>query len=358
MKKEKKKILILGSAQFGYSTTTYKYCEYARHDFDITYVGWDYKLPKIELSLVKVKYVSRKGNLLKRNFKLLKAFYKEISLGYNLVLTTYVRGISLVKLLNPGAKVLMYVDTFGVMPNASKRYVYDLMLKFETSFFKNVAVINSGLGKLLNRNKYEILPLGGAVFNTNHKSFDSLKLLYVGTFDNRNMIDCVKGFHKFLEKIGYKNDSIKFEIIGDGPNNELEELKAYVESYKLSPYISILGYIPQKDLKPYFENANIGVSYVPILPYYEYQTPTKTFEYLISGLPVIATATFENKKIIRPWSGVIVKDTPNSFCEGIIKLQEKKKEFCSERIIKAYSNNTWENAVKNHFIPLVRKLAN
>ena len=358
MKIEKKKIVILASAQFGYSTTTYKYCEYARQDFDITYVGWDYKLPKVELSKIKIKYVSRNSNLLKRNFALLKAFYKEISLGYDLVLSTYVRGISLVKLLKPKVNFLLYIDTFGVMPNASKRYVYDFMLKFEASFFKNVAVINRGLAKRLKRKEYEILPLGGAVFNTSHKFFNSLKLLYVGTFDNRNMIDCVKGFHKYLEKTGYKNNSIKFEIIGDGPNNELEELKAYVESYRLSHYISILGYIPQKDLKPYFENANIGVSYVPILPYYEYQTPTKTFEYLISGLPVIATATFENKKIIRPWSGVIVKDNPNSFCEGIIKLQEKKKEFCSERIIKAYSNNTWENAVKNHFIPLVKKLAN
>ena len=355
---EKKKLLILATGQFGYSTTTYKYCEYALENFQITYIGWDYKLPRLELASVKVKYVSRDSNLLFRNIRLLQAFHEEIQNGYDLIFSTYVRGISLIKKLNPRSKFLMYVDTFGVMPNARKRYIYDLMLKSEVSLFKNVAVISDGLGKRLGRKEYEILPLGGASFNSEPKSFEKLELLYVGTLDNRNMIDCVRGFHKFIEKTGVRKNDAVFKIIGDGPNAELEEIKNYVKTYDLSDHIDILGYLPQKELKPYFKSANVGVSYVPMLPYYEHQTPTKTFEYLISGLPVIATGTHENKKIIKPWSGVIIEDNSNSFCEGVNRLQEKKKEFCSEKIIKEYSVHTWENAVKAHFIPLVKRIIN
>lgn len=38
--------------------------------------------------------------------------------------------------------------------------------------------------------------------------------------------------------------------------------------------------------------------YVPITDYYEYQPPTKTFEYVLSGLLCLATATSSNKEVI------------------------------------------------------------
>ncbi len=353
---KEKKILILASGQFGYSTTTFKYCEYALQDFDITYIGWDYNLPKIELPGVKVKYVSRESNLLMRNFRLLQAFHYEIQNEYDLVFSTYVRGISLVKILNPGSKFLMYVDTFGVMLSAKKRWIYDFILKTEVSFFSNVAVISDGLGKRLGRIKYKILPLGGACFTTDSKSFEKLELLYVGTLDNRNMIDCVKGFHKYLQNPEFKENETVFKIIGDGPNNEREQIKEYVNTHNLSDRIHIIGYLPQKELAPYFKNANIGVSYVPMVSYYEYQTPTKTFEYLISGLSVIATGTYENKKIIQPWAGVIIEDNADSFCEGVIRLQNQKNIFNSDKIREEYSKHAWENTVRTHFIPLIKKL--
>lgn len=354
----KKKLLILATGQFGYSTTTYKYCEFSLENFQITYIGWDYKLPRLELASVKVKYVSRESNLLFRNMRLLQAFHEEIQKGYDLIFATYVRGISLVKIFNPKSRFLIYIDTFGVMPNTRKRYLYDLTLRSEVSLFSNVAVINDGLGKRLGRNKYEILPLGGSSFNTESKSFEKLELLYVGTFDNRNMLDCVKGFHKFIERKGFKENDTVFKIIGDGPNDELKEIKTYVKTYNLSNYIDILGYLPQTELKPYFESANVGVSYIPMLSYYEHQTPTKTFEYLISGLPVIATGTCENKKIVKPWAGVIIEDNADSFCEGLIKLDQQKSEFCSDEIIKEYVGHTWENVVKSHFIPLLMRIIN
>lgn len=349
---------MLASGQFGYSTTTYKYCEYSRQDFDITYIGWDYKLPKIELTSVKVLYVSRDANLLKRNIGLLQAFHKEISQGYDIIFSTYVRGISLVKLLNPHANFLMYIDTFGVMPNAAKRFIYDTVLKFEVSSFRNVAVISEGLANRLKRKKYKMLPLGGECFSTEIKSFEHLELLYVGTLDNRNMIDCVKGFHKYLQKQKINERRTIFRIIGDGPNNELKEIKDYVKTNNLSDYIEVLGYLPQNQLSPYFKSANVGVCYVPMFSYYEYQTPTKLFEYLISGLPVIATRTSENEKIIEPWSGVIVEDDPDSFCEGLCRLQEQKSAFCSTRIRNAYAKHTWEEIVKSHFIPLINASTN
>lgn len=353
----KKKILILSTAQFGYSTTTYKYCEYSLEEFEITYLGWDYNLPKVELPSVVVKYIRRDSSLLKRNFTLLQSFHKEIQNGYDLIFLTYVRGISFLRILNPNSKFLMYIDTFGVMSNAKKRFIYDTVLKLEVFFYTNVALISDGLAKRLGRKNYEILPLGGMCFSNSLKSFEKLELLYVGTLENRRIIDCVKGFHKYLRKYEIKQNDIIFKIIGDSPNQELDEIKQYVKSNSLSEYIYPIGYVPQKDLTPYFKSANIGVSYIPMVPYYEYQPPTKTFEYLISGLPVIATGTYENRKLIASWAGVIINDNADDFCEGIARLQSRKNDFCSERIRKEYSKFTWKKAVTSHFIPIIKKIA-
>ncbi|HTD92749.1 MAG TPA: hypothetical protein VK644_03010, partial [Chitinophagaceae bacterium] len=100
----KKRLLILSYTQFGYLTDTLKYCEYIRDEYDITYLGWDYGLPKIEMDGVRIEYISREGNILKRNLTLLRAFNRQLNNQYDLVFANYFRGACLIRLLNPGKK--------------------------------------------------------------------------------------------------------------------------------------------------------------------------------------------------------------------------------------------------------------
>jgi hypothetical protein len=43
----KKKLLIINKIQFGYHTDTFKYCQYLKDEFDITYICFDAKEIKI-----------------------------------------------------------------------------------------------------------------------------------------------------------------------------------------------------------------------------------------------------------------------------------------------------------------------
>lgn len=350
---EKKKLLILASGQFGYSTTLLKFCEYSVSILDITYIGWDYNLPKIDVAGVRVHLVSRESSLIIRNLRLLYRFHKEVKKGYDVVFATYFRGISLVQLLNPKSNVIIYIDTLGVMLNQTKRSIYDFILKKELIGFDRIAVISDGLAKKMKLSKYHILPIGGECFSQNAKTYDTLRLLYVGTLDNRNIIDCVKGFHQFLKESKQGASKATFTIIGDGPNNELNEISEYVTSNKLEFNIKLKGFLPQHQLFSYFEEANVGVSYVPMFPYYEYQPVTKTYEYLISGLPTIATGTYENKLLITSGMGVVIQDNPESFCEGLLEI--KGKFFKSEVIRNEYAQYSWKNVVNSKFIPLIEE---
>ncbi|WP_273566613.1 glycosyltransferase [Maribacter halichondriae] len=357
--KEKKRLLILGFWQFGYTTAVFKHCEFSRDEFDITYLGWDYEDPKIELPGIKVLYVSRKSNIIVRNLRLLHKAHKEIQKGYDIVFANYIKGISLVRLLNPKTKFILYVITMGVTYSKLKRWLFDTMVKLELRAFKNIVLINSGLAKKLRVNKYDILTMGGNCFSKKEKSFDKLSLLYVGTLGNRNVINCVKGFHRFItENNALKEDETsRFVIVGDTLQNELKEIRQYVKENKLENYIFTPGFIHQEGLYPYFEEANIGVAYVPITPYFQNQPPTKTYEYLVSGLPVIATATAANSEIVLPVAGELVKDNAESFYEGLKKMNQRKSEFTSEKIKKLYSEDTWERMVRTKFIPLIHKYA-
>ncbi len=350
----KKKILILASAQFGYSTTIYKYCEHALEHFEITYIGWDYGLPKIELPEIEIKYVSRKSNIIIRNIRLLYAFHKQINRGYDLIFANYVRGIALVKVMNNNAKFILYVDTLGISPNKIKRLIFDRVLSFESNFFKNIALISSGISKRIRIKNYHVLPLGGHCYSKRSKTFQQLSLLYVGTLSNRNILECVKGFHEFIKK-NKDMASAKpfFSIVGDSPFGELEEIKKYVRGHKLEAYICTPGFVHSTKLGPFFDNANIGVAYVPITPYYQYQPPTKTYEYLISGLPVIATATFANKEIVSPKVSELITDDADAFYSAILKIQKRKNEFESKWIREQYEKYTWQNVVKEKLIPLI-----
>jgi len=355
--KKKPKILVLAHDQFGYSVTKFKHCEFARDTFDITYIGWDYGLPKIELPRVKVKYISRKSNILIRNIRLLRAFHKEIGKGYDFVFFNYVRFISLVKLLNYRSKSILYFDTLGVQDKKYKRWLYNSLLTIESRFFEDIALVNAGIAKKIHLDKYHVLPLGGECFSTKQKSFERLSLLYVGTLTNRNILETLQGFHKFI--ISFKGDEdaqASFIIVGDGQNNELNVIREYIRSHHLESFITTTGFIPSDKLTPFFEQANIGVSYVPITPYYQYQPPTKTFEYLISGLPVIATATHANKEIVTSAVSELTDDNADSFCAALVKMNARKNDFDSDQIRKEYEKYTWENVVKNKFAPLIEAL--
>ena len=104
----------------------------------------------------------------------------------------------------------------------------------------------------------------------------------------------------------------------------------------------------------YFEESNVGISFVPCTKYYDCQPPTKTFEYLLYGLPVIATNTTENNIIINSSNGLLIKDSSASFCEAIELLISKS--YNNSLIQNDSIKYSWEKIVEIYFLPLIEKI--
>lgn len=335
-----KKILVIGRSQFGYHSDTYYMCKYLKDDWKITYLSWDYRQKRIYMDGVEAIYISRNGSYPRRKSRFLKIVLNEIkNNNFDIHFVKYIRGCSLLKILNPSKNFIFDIRSGAVYQYRTARLLSDCFLRLEAMFFKHKTVISRSLAEKLNLNAY-ILPLGADVLSESKKTFSSLELLYVGTLFNRNIGLTIEGFSKFYHN--YKDKlKIRYTIVGTGPGNEEERLKKTVKRERLKDAVVISGLIPHNQIKPYFDSHNIGVSFIPITAYFDVQPPTKTFEYLLSGMPVIATNTTENKKVINPENGVLINDDPDSFCESLKEIYRKRNNFCSEKIREDSLNNTW-----------------
>jgi len=344
---EQKKLLIINQSQFGYHSDTYYYCKYLNTSFDITYICWDYNEKKIKLNGINVIYISRSGNLGLRNARFMLQVIKEIKKGYDFHIIKYFRGCSLLKIVYHQHLFLLDIRSSSVLKNKMNRLIYNLLMTTETKRFKHVSIISKSLAQRLGFfQKTYILPLGAEIISAGEKEFNSIELLYVGTLYNRNIDQTIRGFSKFYHE--YKHlIPINYTIIGTGFTTEEDELTELVKREKLDACVKITGQIPHDEINPFFDVHNIGVSYIPKTDYFDVQPPTKTFEYLLSGMPVIATNTRENKAVINEKNGTLINDTPEAFYQGLVQIYTNREKYDSNGIRFSSMQYTWPKIVSN-----------
>jgi glycosyltransferase involved in cell wall biosynthesis len=295
---------------------------------------------------VRVLYIERSGGLW-RVARFLRQLFKITHLPTTIIYIEYFKMVStVIRLFRPKNPLVLNIRTGSVSPIPFKRFFEDVRLIAESKLFKNINIISWGLSKKLGLEKRAwILPLGAEIISDSEKNFNDLNLLYVGSLNNRNIDKAAKGFAQF-----YKNNkdkcNMKFTIIGSGPGNELAKLKAFSKKTGLEDVINVLGFVPHDQLKPYFDTHNIGISYVPLTPYYDVQPVTKTFEYLMSGMPVLATSTSENKLVINQSNGVLTDDTPEGINMGLSKIYHRKTSYNSAVIRRNSLKYNWEDIVR------------
>ena len=344
---EKKKLLIVNQTQFGYHSGNLQYCKYLKGEFDISFVCWDYRKNKMVESEITIHYVSRKGNILKRNIRFILFVLQLLKRQkYSFTYIQYFRGSSFIPFYYWGnQKLHLDIRTGSVSVNKLSRILFNSVLRFESFFFKSISIISTGLRTQLgiNKNAY-VLPLGANPIYVNRKSSHKIHLLYIGTFENRRIEDTILGVNHYLKE--HPLADIHYTIIGDGWHNEKSSYQSIINRLNLQKHIELKGYIPYNELFHFYEIANVGVSYIPITSYFEFQPPTKTYEYLMAGMPVIATQTYENKQVVSQKNGVLIKDTPESFAEAITILYNNINSFNEKIVRKSVENYQWSEIVQ------------
>ena len=274
---------------------------------------------------------------------------------YNGIIIDYFPGCSLIKMFNYKKKMIVDIRTTTISNNKLKKKIRDFMIKIESNIFDNISIITPKLIEILklNSKKVKILPLGSeCVVNLEKsKSNDILKILYVGTLDNRNIESTIKAIKKCIDNKIY---NIRYTIIGFSKYKSNEDnLNNIIRSYNLNKYVKFLGKVEHDKLKSYYENNNIGLSYIPCKDYFNYQPPTKTYEYIINGLYCIATKTKANEEIIiDKVNGELIFDSEDELANSIIKLAKDPLILNTKKISQTLNNFLWSSIIENNLIPI------
>lgn len=341
-----KKILIIGKSQFGYLVDYYYWCKYLSAYYSITYIGFLTNIHKVAIENVKILHFTHHTSKLRNIFDYFRGIIYELSkTKYELIIVNYFHLCFLLPLIFRKKKFILDIRTGFLTDNKYIRNFQNNMIKLSSLFFCYTTIISESLAHKLRLKSFIVVPLGANKISNTHKNYNKLHLLYVGTLQKRRIHETIEGFVKFKEK--YPNVDIIYSIIGEGKEEDEKKINNCISAHEIENQVIYYGGIPHHALEQYFFRANVGISYIPITPYYDNQPPTKTYEYLLSGLICIATSTKENGKIVNEQNGLLIKDNSMDFFRGLENVYVNRLNFKTETIIASVRDCTWEKIVNN-----------
>ena len=353
-----KRLLIIDRHQFGYLTDTYSYCRHLAGRYAITYVGWDYGLPTISLEGVQVISVERTGGQARRLGRyILRAAREMRTHNHDLVFIVLFLGCSLLRFSGGATPVVIDIRTGSEKSGRLSRWLENLQFRVEASAFRHISIISDSLRKVLRfpEGRCYILPLGAEPQGLPPRQFSDLRLLYVGTLIQRHIEETVRGVELFHRSVG-NAVPITYDIVGDGDRADNDRLTDAIARSSCKESIRYHGRVPYDRLRPFLERVNVGVAFVPMTPYFHCQPATKIFEYLLAGMPVMATATEENRLVVTPDLGILHEDTAEGFCEGLHRLADSLGTYDSSHITAAATRYSWESIVRDRLEPMLEQV--
>ncbi|PKQ66950.1 hypothetical protein BZG01_09110 [Labilibaculum manganireducens] len=354
----KKKLLLISPSQFGYLTDYYFYCRYLKDEYVITFLCFDEGLKKISISGVTVKYLPVDGNRILRYIRWLKFIFGEFrQQHYDIIFLYSFKFCSLLKIFSGRRLLVLDIRTGSVKENYLVNTIQNWRLRFESYFFNHITIISKGLINHLkiSSSKCHWLPLGAEVLKDSNCGYNKLKLLYVGTLNHRRLQETVIGFSMFYKEYG---DEIEcsYNIFGFGSEKEERLLKDAIKELNLSKIVHFHGRKNLTEILDYYRESNIGVCYIPITPYFDFQPPTKTFEYILAGMVCIGTATVENSNLINEENGILCRDTSESFYEALQEYHQKRHLFKYDSVVSSLEDYRWDKIVNGNFKPYLNRL--
>lgn len=341
-----KKMIIVSCSQFGYHTDFFKHSQTLKNEYEITYICCFQGHKKIDRQGINVEYIYSSSRV-----KFIVEVCKKIKkVSVDVILVDYFIGSSILKIFNWKEKLILDFRTGAVDTNVMKRNIKNILMIAESKIYPNISVISEGLRERLyiDGKKSQIISLGASRSvsekNIEYKfDTENINLIYVGVFTGRRIIETVVGYHKYLKYKNYKVKS-KYSIIGYGEGEK--EIQDYIKNNKIDKYVQFYGRLHNEDLIEFFEESNVGVSYIPINYQYDVQPPTKTYEYMMNGLACIGTKTMENKKIINEKNGIAIEDNSEAVFEGLKILEKNLKRYNKFEIAESVKENEWDNITK------------
>ena len=343
----KARLIIVSPRQYGYQTDYLKYTEYLISFYNVVFLCLDQGEKRFENPNISLKYTFIKNKTLAYLIFFLKTYFYILT-HRGVIMSTNFKGCRYLKILMPWRKMAVNIRTVSVDKDTEKSAKQNMQICEDAKYFDRIIMISEGGARQLKlpMKKVSIVSLGADVISQRKKMFNSLRLLYVGTLNNRDIIKTVIGFHKYIEQSG--DSEACYDIVGSG--EEFALIEKYIRTEQLEQRVVLHGQKNYNELKIFFDRSNVGVSFVPVTLMYDFQPPTKTFEYINSGLYCIATQTFANKEVITSANGIVIPDTDEDFCNALHIFNQSKGKISDKDIRRTGQAYLWKNIVEQQLL--------
>jgi len=215
----------------------------------------------------------------------------------------------------------------GALPIALKKA--DIIFPITQSFAESLAKYYEGLPMVpltmgvdvawVNRRPHEI-PL------LEELARSSFIIGYFGTLSSLRRPDFLI---RVLHMVKRSVSESKLLLMGDvAYPHERKELESLCRNLGVEHDVIFTGNLDKDSLQDYLQYCHLTLCPIPPVPYYTISSPTKLYESLAHGIPVVANSgIFEQEKVVsESQGGIIVSYDVDSFAMAAIELYEHPEE--------------------------------
>lgn len=184
---------------------------------------------------------------------------------------------------------------------------------------------------------------------------DPLELIYTGTVHKARGRDVMLEAMAMAIKAGVPGH---LTMVGASPE-ELDYCNAYAQRLGIAHAVTMHGRVPGQEIPGYIAQADAGICIWEDQPWWRFNPPTKLFEYLVAGLPVLASDIRTHTQYIsHGQNGLIFDYDSGSLAQAIQALWERRADLPAfkQRAFDSSTPYLWEN-IEPVFLQTIEKLA-
>lgn len=149
------------------------------------------------------------------------------------------------------------------------------------------------------------------------KPSSCFRMIYVGLLDSFRDLSLILHSLRYILK---KDDNIDMLIVGDG--EERYKLESLTQTLKMESIVKFTGWVKPEHLPEFIKRSDVGLIPHKLNELTQTTIPNKFFDYMMAGLPVLATDMEPVRRIIeKEQCGLIIPNDPKEVANIIFRLK-------------------------------------
>lgn len=185
-------------------------------------------------------------------------------------------------------------------------------------------------------------------------TYDQVKLIYVGTVSEARGRDVML---EAMAIVAQDTLNVRLTIVG-ASSEQVGYCQNRISELGIASIVKVIKRIPGAEVPDYIHRSDFGVCLWEVSPWTQFNPPTKLFEYLVAGLPVLASDIKTHTSYISHWkNGLVFEYSAEGLADVIHELVQNKHQIddLKSRALVSGKHHRWKD-IEPIFISAIRQV--